>query len=223
MTVDGWAITEQPYLSYEKGENHETALLQGYNVHEADLFAMTARVNAENYVEQLRPLYGPYAPQAAELVPSREQEPFYKCVIDRGGSAKGAYDEAVSAAWFSYSHYRWARLLAPQGVPVYTYYFTKDNRGMGCHHAGELPYFYGCLDAHPQNYDETDRVLSAQMLQYYVNFIKTGDPNGSGLPEWQTDAASGGKVLELGAQVRMIEDPHLGLHELLDQYQDGLE
>ncbi|MBQ4301541.1 MAG: carboxylesterase family protein, partial [Oscillospiraceae bacterium] len=108
-------------------------------------------------------------------------------------------------------------------VPVYTYYFTKDNRGMGCHHAGELPYFYGCLDAHPQNYDETDRVLSAQMLQYYVNFIKTGDPNGSGLPEWKTDAASGGKVLELGAQVRMIEDPHLGLHELLDQYQDGLE
>lgn len=223
MTVDGWAITEQPYLTYEKGENHETALLQGYNVHEADLFAMTARVNAENYVEQLRPLYGSCAQQAAELVPSREQEPFYKCVIDRGGSAKGAYDEAVSAAWFSYSHYRWARLLAPQGVPVYTYYFTKDNRGMGCHHAGELPYFYGCLDAHPQNYDETDRALSAQMLQYYVNFIKTGDPNGSGLPEWQTDAASGGKVLELGAQVRMIEDPHLGLHELLDQYQDGLE
>ena len=36
-------------------------------------------------------------------------------------------------------------------------------------------------------------------------------------------AKPGGKVLELGAQVRMIEDPHLGLHELLDQYQDGLE
>ena len=223
MTVDGWAIAEQPYLTYEKGKNHETALLQGYNVHEADLFSMMLKVNAEDYAEKLRPLYGAYAEEAVALTPARAQDDFYKCIIDRGGSAKGAYDEAVSAAWFSYSHYRWAKLLEAQDVPVYTYYFTKDNRGMGSHHAGELPYFYGCLDAHPENYDENDHALSDQMLQYYVNFVKTGDPNGDGLPEWQSSADSDGGVLELGATVRMIEDPHLELHRLLDRYQDGLD
>ena len=35
MTVDGYAITEQPYLTYEKGNNNEQALLNGYNSHEA--------------------------------------------------------------------------------------------------------------------------------------------------------------------------------------------
>ena len=38
MTVDGYAITEQPYLSYEKGRNHETALLQGFNEYSSAYF-----------------------------------------------------------------------------------------------------------------------------------------------------------------------------------------
>ena len=223
MTVDGWAITEQPYLTYEKGENHESALLQGYNVHEADFFALGQKVTAENYAEALRPLYGACAEEAVKLVPARPQDGYYKQIIDAGGDAKGAFDEALSAAWFSYSHYRWALLLGAEGRPVYTYYFTKDNRGLGSNHAGELPYFYGCLETHPKNYDESDRALSAQMLQYYVNFIKTGDPNGAGLPRWEAFADAPERVLELGAEVKMIEAPHLGLHRLLDRYQDGLE
>ena len=222
MTVDGWAIPEQPYLIYEKGLNHETALLQGWNVHEADLFSMGVRVDEENYAEKLEPLYGPFAAQAAALVPARAQDSFYKCVIDRGGSSKGAYDTAVSAAWFSYSHYRWEKLLSAQNVPVWTYYFTKDNKGLGSHHAGELPYFYGCLDVHPENYTQGDHALSELMQQYYVNFIKTGDPNGTGLPQWSSAAEAPDQVLELGAAVGMIPDPNLGLHELLDQFQQTL-
>ena len=224
MTVDGWAITEQPYLTYARGANHETALLQGYNVHEADLFCMGEKVTEENYAESLVPLYGDFAAEAAAAAAPRAQEPFYKTfLLDKGGNAKGAYDEAVSAAWFSYSHYRWAKLLADQGRPVYTYWFTKDNRGMGSNHAGELPYFFGCLEAHPKLYDTADQELSKTMVQYYVNFIKTGDPNGAGLPQWDTAQAAPDRVMELGETVGMREDPYLPLHLLLDRYQDGLD
>ncbi len=220
MTVDGYAITEQPYLTYEKGENHETALLQGFNVHEADFFCMGSRVDAENYVEALRPLYGDGAEAAAAAFPPAEQVPYYRYLIDRGGSAKGSFNLAVSAAWFTYSHYNWARLLVKQNVPVYTYYFTKDNRGLGSNHAGELPYFYGNLDKHPSNYDETDLALAGQMLGYYANFIKTGDPNGTGLPAWPTAEEAPGQVLELGTQLRLVQDPYLELYPLIDHFQD---
>ena len=220
MTVDGYAITEQPWETYARGANHETALLQGFNAHEADVFSLTVRVDEADYVEKLRPLYGQWAAQAAALVPPRAQDAAYRYVIDPGGTAKGAYDQAVSAAWFHYSHYRWAALL--EGRPVYTYYFDKDNRSLGCNHAGELPYFYGNLDRHAFLYDESDRALSEMIVQYYVNYIKTGDPNGPGLPLWQTAAQAPGRVLELGEQVQMIPDPSLELYPLLDQYQDSL-
>ncbi len=31
---------------------------------------------------------------------------------------------------------------------------------------------------------EEDHEISRQMQAYFVNFIKTGNPNGAGLPEW---------------------------------------
>ena len=218
MTVDGYAITEQPYLTYEKGNNHETALLQGFNVHEADFFCMGSKVDAENYIESLRPLYGNGAEAAAAVFPPAEQVPYYRYLIDRGGSAKGSFDLAVSAAWFTYSHYNWSRLLVNQNVPVYTYYFTKDNQGLGSNHAGELPYFYGNLDKHPSNYDESDHKLSASMLAYYANFVKTGDPNSSDLPVWPTAQDAPDQVLELGTEIRLIQDPYLKLYPLIDQF-----
>ena len=220
MTVDGFAIPEQPYLSYQRGVNHETALLQGFNVHEADFFCMGRKVDAERYVEALRPLYGDGAEAAAAAFPASPQEPFYHYLIDPGGSAKGSYNACVSAAWFAYSHYNWARLLHAQQVPVYTYYFTKNNGGMGCNHAGELPYFFGKLDRSSGNYDESDYVLSDAMRQYYVNFVKTGDPNGPGLPTWPEAAEAPDQVLELGTEIRVIPDPYLTLYPLIDQFMD---
>ena len=220
MTVDGWAIAEQPYLSYERGANHETALLQGFNVHEADLFCMTRKVDAEHYTEALRPLYGEGAAAAAAAFPPAEQEPFYRYLIDPGGTAKGSYNACVSAAWFSYSHYNWARLLTKQGVPVYTYYFTKNNGGIGCNHAGELPYFFGKLDRSSGNYDESDYELSDSMRQYYVNFIKTGNPNGEGLTAWHEAADAPDRLLELGAEIREIPDPYLALYPLIDHFME---
>ena len=43
---------------------------------------------------------------------------------------------------------------------------------------------FGTLSRSWRPFTEEDRRLSAQMLDYWTNFIKTGDPNGSGLSVW---------------------------------------
>ncbi|MGX8699125.1 MAG: carboxylesterase/lipase family protein, partial [bacterium] len=140
MTVDGYALTEEPWRTYEKGENHETALLNGFNAWEGDIFLLGYEATAENYLDLLRPILGDYAAEMAELVPYDAVARPMRFLPDAGGEAKGALNHVYGAAWFTYSHWLWSRAVAAEGRPVYEYYFTKVNPSLACFHAGELPY-----------------------------------------------------------------------------------
>ncbi len=221
MTVDGYAVTEQPYLTYEKGENNEQALLNGFNAHEADVFSFGEKVTAENYVQSLEDVLGDYAEEGAALVEPFGQDPAYRlALVEQGGNAKGSYNRVLSAAWFNYSHYNWSRLLAAQNVPVYEYRFTKYNKGLAANHAGEMPYAYGNLYRQAWLYTEEDQALSETMQGYWANFVKTGDPNGAGLPAWERFNDAPDKALELGDTVGMAADPDLALYKVIDKYQN---
>ena len=222
MTVDGYALTEMPYLTYEKGLNHEKALLNGFNAKEADVFLMGNKATAENYETLLEPVFGKYAADAAALVPAGSIPQGQKFIIDAGGDAKGSLDFLYSAAWFTWSHELWSSYVASQGRPVYEYEFTKTNRSLSCFHAGEIPYAYGNLWRKPGVYDESDMELSRKMQSYWVNFVKTGDPNRDGLPVWEMRTADDLSILELGEEIRMTEDPYREVYPLLEAHQDSL-
>jgi para-nitrobenzyl esterase len=220
MTVDGYAITEQPYLTYEKGENNEQALLNGYNAHEADVFNLFTEVNEPEYKEALSTLFGKYADEALEAFPADSNPLEYKIAVEKGGSAKGAYNHVLSGTWFAYSHKKWSDYMAEQGKNVYFYCFSKDDSGLRAYHAGELPFAYGNLWRHKRNYTEEDYKLSEQMQSYWVNFVKTGNPNGDNLPSWEKYTADQTKLLQFDTEVKMIDDPYSKLYPIIDKYQD---
>ena len=222
MTVDGYAIKEQPFLTYEKGENHEKALLNGFNKKEADAFLLGTKATKENYVELLADDMGEYAEEMAEVVPYDLPQRDQYFIIDAMGEAKGALNVAYSAIWFSYSHYVWNNYMVDQGIPSYEYYFTKTNNVLSNYHAGELPYAYGNLWRHPGIYDEEDYKLSEIMQSYWVNFAYTGDPNGEGLPLWEMRDKDNTKLLNLDTEIKMIEDPNNEIYKVIDKYQDSL-
>ena len=218
MTVDGYAITEQPYLTYEKGNNNEQALLNGYNANEADVFNLFTEINNEQYNEALETLFGKYANEAYSVCPAYELE--NKLAVDKGGSAKGAYNHVLGGTWFAYSHKKWSDYLVLQNKPVYFYYFSKDNNALRSYHAGELPYAYGNLWRHKKNYTNEDFALSEQMQNYWVNFVKTGNPNGDGLPNWDEYTNEQNKILQLDTEVKMIDDPYSELYNVIDKSQN---
>ncbi|MGH2616038.1 MAG: carboxylesterase family protein, partial [Thermomicrobiales bacterium] len=84
-----------------------------------------------------------------------------------------------------------AHLLAKH-VPVYAYEFADANAllffpasgfPMGAFHGSELTYLFDILDWDPELTAEQER-LANQMIQYWANFARAGDPNGPGLPDW---------------------------------------
>ena len=82
-------------------------------------------------------------------------------------------------------------------------------------------YAYGCLGISERQfaYDESDYALQDIMLNYWVNFAKTGNPNGGGLPTWEEYQNSTDGVMELGKNVGKIPDKYIKAYEILDQYQ----
>ena len=234
MTVDGYAIAEQPYLTYERGANHEQALLNGFNVKEADAFLLGTEATRENYEDLIAEDMPGYGDKMAEVVPWDLPQRDQAFIIDAKGEAKGALNTAYSAMWFSYSHYVWNNYMVSQNRPAYEYYFTKTNNILSNYHAGELPYAYGNLWRHPGLYDDEDFRLSEIMQSYWVNFAYNGDPNGyllnpdgsssdEMLPVWEKREAGQDQLLELGAEIKMTDDPNLEIYKVIDEFMDTRE
>lgn len=219
MTIDGYALIEPPYRTYERGANNEEALMHGFNAHEVDPFVLTHKVTTSNYEKMLLPILGEFSAEATRLFPPAKRDRAYAYFIDAGGNAKGSFNRVYSAAWFAYGHRCWSRLLSRQGIPVFEYLFSKDNGSLGSLHSGELPYIYGNLPNDKRNYDAGDHALSALMTGYLVNFVKTGDPNGDGLPIWNDFSEDPASIYEFGEKTGHTADPFLDLYELLDRYQ----
>lgn len=76
----------------------------------------------------------------------------------------------------------------PRHGAAYRYYFVRQPaRGTtpGAFHSSELWYTFGTYGRCWRPFGPQDEALSEQMMDYWANFIKTGDPNGPGLPRWE--------------------------------------
>ncbi len=84
--------------------------------------------------------------------------------------------------------------------PAYVYYFTRDLPGddLGAWHSSELWYMFGTMDRCWRPWEESDHALSAQMLDYWTHFMKTGNPNGSERPVWKPCKKEEPFIMQLG-------------------------
>ena len=206
MTVDGYVLPQTPYEAYAAGIHNEEAQMHGYNRNEGAAFILFSQANLKNYEQKIRAMFpDPYADRVLELYPA-----------DTDAEAKDHWEEIYSVYFFTYGHYCWERQAVDNRIDSYVYFFTKDNGSLGPWHSGEEVYLYGNIPAGSGNYDDTDRLLSMKMQQYYLNFIRTGDPNGGGLPRWPK-ASGADQVLEFGEEIRMTETPFRGLLGIMDE------
>lgn len=70
---------------------------------------------------------------------------------------------------------------------AYPYYFDVNAKGdkNKAFHSSDIRYAFNTLDKSWRPYDENDEKISQMMIQYFSNFIKTGNPNDNKLPLWK--------------------------------------
>lgn len=107
-----------------------------------------------------------------------------------------AVRDFASDQWIGVGTFRLCAAMAQRGVPVFSYRFDHKRpaprpgsggwtSSEGAGHSTDIEYFLGTqslTDAY--DWRQEDRALSARMAAYIVNFVKTGNPNGTGLHAW---------------------------------------
>jgi para-nitrobenzyl esterase len=186
MIVDGWVIPEDPSTTFAAGRQNAIDVLVGSNKDEA--FFPGART-AQQFEQQARARWGALAEQFLALYPH---------ATDEEAQASAAQTSNDGTFW----HMRlFADNQVQRGNKAYLYFFAQNPPGPAgqppfpATHAAEVPYVFNNLGQLPLFPDGSDPKLAAasapdrqtaeRMSSYWVNFARTGNPNGEGLPEWQ--------------------------------------
>ena len=226
--VDGYVVPDHPAKLYAEGKQHQAPLLVGWNADEGTYFA--ARLTA----------WGPDSPPYADRVKARFGDEATAVLKHYPAGATPADDQAAFAVLFGdeiigYGAWAWAERAATTGAsPTYRYHFTRRPPGApklsvnpltapGVYHAAELYYVWNNLDVRDWPWEAADRRLAEAMSSYWVNFARTGDPNGQGLPPWPAYRPGGaGRVMELGADIGAGSEAHRDRYAFLDGYYRSL-
>lgn len=207
LTPDGYVLPDDPYQLRMQGIHNEEALLHGYNSEESGPFIIFDHAKLSDYEDRIRACFGQYADEVLELYPASDDDEADRC-----------WAKIYGTVFFDYPHYCLNRLAAADGIPVWEYYFTKDNGRLGAWHSGEMIYTFGMIPDDSRLFDESDRTLSDLMHGYWVSFAKDGDPNDPDLPDYPQNPGSD-SVMVFGNETGMASEEGHALYEILDRMQ----
>lgn len=233
-TVDGYFFPKAPVEIYAAGEQARVPLLVGSNSEESGAGGVLGREQptVENYRKALTRLYNDKADAIFKLYPATNE----KEVLD-------AAQDLAGDRFISYSTWKWIELATKTGgKPTYYYRYDRPRPAMrpemgdaqpglaggvvrgaparpparGAVHSAEIEYAMGNLDGNKvYAWTPDDYKVSKAMQEYFANFIKTGNPNSKGLPNWPKFSDNQRMIIDVNT--RAEADKVRARYEFLDQ------
>ena len=201
-TVDGQFLVEPVPDTYAAGRQAHVPSIIGWNRDERT-GTLSKDMTAAKWKAYAKEHYGEKADEFLAAFPANGDE-----------QAVRSADDFTTNAFIALGAWKWAEAQSKTGQsPVYRFRFDRpappeENHPQGKYafHSDELEYVFGTLDArHGAVWHPEDRKLSEQMVSYWTNFARTGDPNGKDLPRWpRYDKAQ--KVLHLDSPITVTPD-----------------
>ncbi|TGD82424.1 carboxylesterase/lipase family protein [Hymenobacter wooponensis] len=238
-TVDGYFFTQTPTATVAAGQQAHVPLLVGWNSQEMGYQALLGQdaPTPENFRKAVTKLYGDKAEEVLKLYPATTAQEAEQAATDLAGDRFIAYSTWKWADAHSQTG----------GQPVYRYLYSRPRPAMtpemgnataglaggvvkqpesapkapparGAVHSAEIEYALGNLATNKvYAWTPDDYKVSDTMQRYFTNFIKTGNPNGSGLPTWPVATGAQVPVMHIDVNTRVEPDPHRARYEYLDK------
>jgi para-nitrobenzyl esterase len=222
--LDGYFLAKTLPEIYAAGQQSKVPLLAGSNTEEQGARAIlgTNEPTPENFAASVKKLYGDHSEAVLKAYPGSTPREILQAATD-----------LASARFIGHGTWKWSELQSKtSGKPVYRYMYAHPRprfleapadtaarlipRGAG--HSVEIQYVMGNLPIDKRYaWEPDDFKVSALSQAYFVNFIKTGNPNGSGLPEWPVYKAPDYQRMRLEVNPRVETEPERGRYLALDE------
>jgi para-nitrobenzyl esterase len=216
--IDGYVLPEQVSEIFEQGKQNDVPTLTGWNVDEGTAFSIFSKpMNAETFRQQAQRIYGNEADQFLRYYPAATDE-----------DALSSQFASIRDLLFAAQNYVWANLQTKTGTAnVYLYSFDRtlpandELAFFGAFHSGEIAYVLDNLDRLNRPWQPVDRKLADTMASYWVNFARSGNPNGEGLARWPVYQPGQSTDMELGETIGPEAVPHKAGLDFLIRHFEG--
>ena len=212
--VDGYVICDDQYRLYERGEYNDVPVIVMTNSDEGALFTPPT-VKAEDYQKNASRMFGDMTEEALKVYPANTDEEAWH--------ANGDSFRDLGFAWPSYA---WVKLQSQTGKsPAYAAYldqpskmsFSQNPLRRGVAHADDIMYLNGMFLNQPDKFP-AEAAVSEMMQQYWVNFAKTGNPNGKGLPYWPSFDEAQPTTMQFRNGASLIMRPNREQIDFIDRF-----
>jgi para-nitrobenzyl esterase len=217
--LDGEHIPEHPLELLKKGVAAGVDLLLGTNLNESRIwkafnpaFKPVDEEKMERGIKNIVKSLGQDEEKAKALIAA------YKETRSEGGtlSAQEILDCFSTDLEFRIAGIRTAEAQSSQNPNTYMYLFTWPSPFMGgslgsCH-ITEIPFVFGMTDL-PfwkifSGSGEEEKKLSEKMMDAWISFARTGNPNHDGIPEWPKYEVEKRGTMLLGKEIKIVNDPY---------------
>jgi para-nitrobenzyl esterase len=185
--IDGWFLTDGPGRIFAHGSELPVDFIIGNNGREMSAFRASARPGStssgggDSTSKAVRVFYGSSTPIVLGLF-------LIDNTLGRTEAADGWLNDVAGAC----PEMAMAALHTNAGHRAYIYEFDRavpgpGKKALGAFHSLEIPYVFGALRDATWNwlpFEPVDSQLSEIVQTYWVNFAKTGNPNGANVPAW---------------------------------------
>jgi para-nitrobenzyl esterase len=184
--LDGKLITETAETAYKARRQPRVPLMLGSNSADTAGNRIKARTKDEFFAR-----YGQWSAEAkAAYDPDGTTD--LATMVARANDDFGQAEPARFAA----------NAFAANGSPAYLYMFSyvqtamREQSRAGSPHGGDISYAFGTLGSGRGGAPTPEDLEVSRIMQsYWVNFAKTGDPNGAGLPAWPRHVAGKDRIM----------------------------
>lgn len=208
--IDSYVLPVPPYGVFASGRENDVPVLIGSNAEEARALMDPKAVTPTTFSAALSGNLGAPLPLINSIAGAYPH--------DTAVQAQESAIDLETDLRFGWDMWTWAVLQAHTGrSPVYYYEFKQSPpfprgsvyAGWGASHFAELWYVFDHLQQYPWRWTPADHRLADEMSSYWANFVKSGNPNGAGLPHWPTYKGTDGDVLYLQSPITVGVVAHL--------------